>query len=135
MIYDPNASKSELAPIASGGGFLGLDLTNPKDMATLREALDRWPRRFGDIDSSIKARMVKVLYQALDFADNIEDPEAALKVQTEAIKTLNKMEEMNQKDEHRLMDAIMRRSQAAAAAVQVNVQNNNTFTIDVDKGG
>lgn len=119
--------KPEAMP-SGGAGFLALDLRNPKDQAALRTAISDWPKRFRSMTADVHDRIVKELLVSLDEADVLtQDPDTAVegsKLRVSASKTLAMVAQMAQRDDHKIMDAILGTGKSTTN-VQVNTQVNN----------
>jgi len=85
----------------------GLDLTDPKDQALARQAMQRWPKRWRGISSERKEKWVAQLVQAGDAAsdlvENSPTPEiqlSAIAAMTSVVRTAAAIEGQNQADDH-----------------------------------
>lgn len=89
--------------IASGGGLLALDATDPKDQAMIRTAIARRPKRWRALSEEVKQTVVDdcvwARTQARETLARTDLPGAIDRVLS-AAKTLTMIEGQNQKDEH-----------------------------------
>lgn len=105
---DEKAISETDASIPSGGAtLLGLDLTNPKDQAMVRQAIKSWPKRWRGLSDAKKDRFVEDIEIGSDIAreiaQNSEDPDLKLKAVMclhSGARTVGMMEGQNQADEH-----------------------------------
>ena len=93
--------------IPSGGAVLrGLDPTNPKDLALIRQTIKNRPRRWAGVTPEVKATILELLNKGVvkagDMLDNqnIEIQSEGIKHINSAAKTLVMMEGQCQADEH-----------------------------------
>jgi hypothetical protein len=103
-----NPANESNTPIASGGAGSSLDMSNPKDVAAVRNQINRRPKRWGGVTDEVKNAIVEGLAAANQVALNcLQDPDISLsaaKVLANIGSTMATIEGQNQKDEHRADD-------------------------------
>ena len=93
--------------IPSGGAELrGLDPTNPKDLALIRQTIKNRPKRWAGITPEVKEKILTLLNKGVEKAGEMVD-NSKIEIQSEGIKHINSaaktivmMEAQCQADEH-----------------------------------
>jgi hypothetical protein len=123
--------------IPSGGAELrGLDPTNPKDLALIRQTIKNRPKRWAGVTPEVKETILRLLSQGVVKAgdmlenSNIEIQSEGIKHINSAAKTLVMMEGQCQADEH--LDEKHARLDAGLTTENVALQDAALLRADPD---
>ena len=123
--------ENQNTPSLSGGASGGLNLRDPKDQALLRQALKEWPGRWRGITEAKRDLYLEQLDKAIDDADALaekpETREKAAAIRVSIVKTAVAIDSVQQRDDHKIMDAILG---TGKGVVNVNTQVNATVNTD-----
>lgn len=110
MVSENGHSHTTTPPIVAGGAESALDMHNERDRALVREAIRRWPHRWGGLDADKKARLVDGLMAAEEAARRCldgPDPMEAAKAIASIVRTGVVMEGQVQADQHAMLKAMV----------------------------